>query len=83
MSKRASKSHVHRSGPAKIIPGLGPDLPELQQARALWMANRFDESLAAFDRAVQLCPNNLVALIDASRAFGRSAASAKPASTSA
>lgn len=26
-------------------PGLGSDLPELKQARALWQFNRFDESL--------------------------------------
>lgn len=49
---------------------LGPDLPELQHARALWQLNRFDEALAAFDRAARKCPNNALALIDASRAFG-------------
>ena len=52
------------------IPGLGTDLPELQKARALWQLNRFDESLEEFDRAVRRCPQNVVALIDASRAFG-------------
>src|SRR5262249_40322396 len=31
---------------------------------------QFDESLKLFDRAVQLCPQNVVALVDASRAFG-------------
>ena len=55
---------------APIIPGLGSDLPELQKARALWQLNRFDEALEEFDRGVRRCPQNLVALIDASRAFG-------------
>ncbi|MBI1839951.1 MAG: tetratricopeptide repeat protein, partial [Verrucomicrobia bacterium] len=52
------------------IQGLGSDLPELQKARALWQLNRFDEALEEFDRAVRRCPQNVVALIDASRAFG-------------
>ena len=55
---------------AQTIPGLGVDLPELQQARALWQANRFDESLALFEAAAERHPQNLVALIDASRALG-------------
>lgn len=49
---------------------LGTDLPELQQARALWQINRFDESLALFDKAVRKVPGNSLALTDASRAFG-------------
>ena len=53
-----------------IIPGLGVDLPELQQARALWIANRFEESLQLFETAVRQHPQNLVALVDASRALG-------------
>src|ERR1051325_6815008 len=53
-----------------IIPGLGVDLPELQQARALWMANRFDDALQLFEKAVRTHPQNLVALVDASRALG-------------
>jgi tetratricopeptide (TPR) repeat protein len=56
--------------PAQTIPGLGVDLPELQQARALWQANRFDEALALFETAAERHPQNLVALIDASRALG-------------
>ncbi|HVK59636.1 MAG TPA: sulfotransferase, partial [Candidatus Kapabacteria bacterium] len=52
------------------IPGLGVDLPELQQARGLWQANRFDEALALFESAADRHPQNLVALIDASRALG-------------
>lgn len=56
--------------PVQTVPGLGVDLPELRQARALWQANRFDESLALFEHAAQRHPQNLVALIDASRALG-------------
>jgi tetratricopeptide (TPR) repeat protein len=53
-----------------IIPGLGVDVPELQRARALWQANRFDEALQLFETAVRKYPQNLVALVDASRALG-------------
>src|SRR5215471_12698148 len=53
-----------------IIPGLGVDLPELQRARALWLANRFEEALQLFENAVRKHPQNLVALVDASRALG-------------
>lgn len=53
-----------------IIAGLGSDLPELQRARRLWQLNRFDEALEEFDAALRKHPQNLVALIDASRAFG-------------
>lgn len=53
-----------------MIPGLGVDLPELQKARALWIANRFEESLQLFEKAVRTHPQNLVALVDASRALG-------------
>ena len=54
----------------QVIPGLGVDLPELQKARALWIANRFEESLQLFEKAVRTHPQNLVALVDASRALG-------------
>ena len=53
-----------------IIPGLGADVPELRKARALWQLNRFDEALRAFEEAVAKYPQNIVALIDSSRAFG-------------
>jgi len=53
-----------------IIPGLGVDVSELQQARALWQINRFDDSLRLFETAVRKYPQNLVALVDASRALG-------------
>ncbi|MBX3733824.1 MAG: sulfotransferase [Verrucomicrobiae bacterium] len=57
-------------GAADIIPGLGSDLPGLQQARALWQANRFDEALELFEQTARRHPQNLVALIDGSRALG-------------
>ena len=53
-----------------VIPGLGADLPELRQARALWQLNRFDDSLRLFETAARKYPQNRVALIDGSRAFG-------------
>ena len=56
--------------PAGATSSVGTDLPELQKARALWVANRFDEALRLFDEAVRRAPQNLLALIDASRAFG-------------
>jgi hypothetical protein len=77
LSQRDDTMAAHRPKPKRLatkqppmIPGLGSDLPELQKARALWQLNRFDEALALFDAAVRRCPQNLVALIDASRAFG-------------
>ena len=62
------KSRAHTARP-NVTP-LGIDVPELQQARALWQLNRFDESLELFDKAVRKYPQNLLALVDASRAFG-------------
>ena len=64
-----------RAGPggaqaAFVIAGLGADVPELRQARALWQRNRFEESLQLFEAAVRKYPQNRVALIDASRALG-------------
>ena len=56
--------------PVQIIPGLGVDVSELQQARALWQLNRFDEAVDLFEKAVRKYPQNLVALVDASRALG-------------
>ncbi|HTD85081.1 MAG TPA: hypothetical protein VK850_00765, partial [Candidatus Binatia bacterium] len=53
-----------------VVTALGIDVPELQQARTLWQLNRFDESLQLFDKAVRKYPQNLLALVDASRAFG-------------
>ena len=52
------------------VTSLGIDVPELQQARALWQLNRFDESLDLFEKAVRKYPQNLLALVDASRALG-------------
>ena len=53
-----------------MIPGLGSDLPELRRARALWQANRFEEALHLFEEAARKHPQNLVALVDGSRALG-------------
>src|SRR5437667_8267581 len=58
-----------RKGP-NVIPGLGVDVPELRRARGLWQINRFDEALDLFETAVRKYPQNLVALVDASRALG-------------
>jgi tetratricopeptide (TPR) repeat protein len=60
----------HPAKPPVVLHGLGIDVPELQQARALWGLNRFDESLQLFEKAVRKFPQNLLALVDASRAFG-------------
>ena len=56
--------------PPTVIPGLGVDLPELQSARALWQRNRFDEAVGLFEQTARKYPQNLVALVDASRALG-------------
>src|SRR5258705_109870 len=53
-----------------IIPGLGADLPDLQKARALWQLNRFDDALRLFEETARRFPQNLVALVDGSRALG-------------
>ena len=53
-----------------VVPGVGSDLPELQRARALWQLNRFDDSLRLFEEAARNYPQNLVALVDGSRALG-------------
>jgi predicted Zn-dependent protease len=45
-------------------------VPELRHARALWQANRFDEALSLFEAAAKKYPQNLVALVDGSRALG-------------
>lgn len=57
-------------GKLGIVEGLGADVPELRRARALWQMNRFDEALAAFEAATRRYPQNLLALVDASRALG-------------
>jgi tetratricopeptide (TPR) repeat protein len=60
----------HGTQATPVIPGLGADVPELRQARALWQRNRFDESLSLFESAARKYPQNRVALIDGSRALG-------------
>lgn len=85
MAKRHHKSGFKRIAqpqkPPTIIEGLGVDLPELQRARALWGMNRFDEALELFEQAVRGHPQNLVALVDASRAFGARFAIARAEAT--
>ncbi len=46
------------------------DLPELQRARALWIANRFDEAVNLFIETVTRHPRNIPALVDTARALG-------------
>ena len=76
MAKHGNKHFRHPAlisqarRPPSVIPGLGVDVPELQQARGLWQHNHFDEALALFEKAVRKYPQNLVALVDASRALG-------------
>lgn len=74
MGKQRKPAKRETSPPARkppaIIPGLGVDLPELRQARALWMHHRFDDALELFEEAARRHPQNLVALIDGSRALG-------------
>jgi tetratricopeptide (TPR) repeat protein len=68
-SRLGAARPLGKGGPS-VIPGLGVDVPELQRARALWQVNRFDEALQLFETAVKKYPQNLVALVDASRALG-------------
>jgi tetratricopeptide (TPR) repeat protein len=46
------------------------DLPELQRARALWIANRFDAAVNLFVETVTRHPQNIPALVDTARALG-------------
>ena len=68
LARKPGQSHFG-SWKAPVIPGLGADLPELRQARAFWQLNRFDDSLRLFEEAARKYPQNLVALIDGSRAL--------------
>ena len=67
--KHSRTGAIATEGPRNIA-GLGMDVPELRQARGLWQINRFDEAIELFEKAVRKYPQNLVALIDASRALG-------------
>ncbi len=68
----ARRSWIMTIGKSKTvtIAGLGTDVPELRNARALWQMNRFEEALRLFEEAVRKYPQNLVALVDGSRALG-------------
>ena len=46
------------------------ELPELQRARGLWAANRFDEAVKLFTETAEKHPKNLATLVDAARALG-------------
>lgn len=46
------------------------DLPELQRARALWIANRFDAAVNLFVETAARYPQNIAALVDTARALG-------------
>lgn len=46
------------------------ELPELQRARALWIANRFDEAVDLFVQTAARHPQNVAALVDTARALG-------------
>lgn len=46
------------------------DLHERRQAQDLWAKDRIPESLRLFDRTARRHPNHVLAVIDASRAFG-------------
>jgi tetratricopeptide (TPR) repeat protein len=70
MPKHRTRGAALPQQKANVIQGLGVDVPELQRARALWQLNRFDEALEVFESAVRKYPQNLVALVDASRALG-------------
>ena len=56
-----------KAAPAREV---GADVPELRQARALWGMNRFDDSVRMFEAAARKYPQNVLALLDASRALG-------------
>lgn len=68
MSKRRGKPGWPRSAPAR------PEIRDtalLRQARHLWAQRRWDESLAAFEQALEQEPDSIRALVDAARAFGQ------------
>jgi len=46
------------------------ELPELQRARGLWVANRFDEAVKLFTETAAKHPDNMAALVDTARALG-------------
>jgi tetratricopeptide (TPR) repeat protein len=46
------------------------ELPELKRARALWIANRFDDAVDLFVETAAKHPQNVAALVDTARALG-------------
>jgi tetratricopeptide (TPR) repeat protein len=47
------------------------DLPELQRARALWIANHFDAAVDLFVETTSRHPDHIAALVDTARALGQ------------
>ncbi len=46
------------------------DLPELERARALWIANRYDAAVRLFVETADANPQNVLAAVDTARALG-------------
>ena len=46
------------------------DLPALERARALWVANRYDEAVRLFVETADANPQNVLAAVDTARALG-------------
>ena len=46
------------------------ELPDLKRARALWVANRFDDAVKLFTETATKNPDNVAALVDTARALG-------------
>jgi len=68
-SRQARLRGSTRRAPS-VIPGWEWMCRSCKRARSLWLAHRFEESVQLFEKAVQKYPQNLVALVDASRALG-------------
>lgn len=67
---KADKTKSVRDDKRGRLAGAPQDLPELQQARALWIQNRFPEALRLFEKAIRKDRHNPIALADAARAYG-------------
>lgn len=70
MARRRKKHSPNKRRTQRSAQAARRDTPELQQARALWAANRFPQALALFDKALRKTPDNPIALLDAARAYG-------------
>jgi len=76
MSKKKSREKQSRKAGGKKTAGQasgGPlfnDIPDLIKARGLWNQAQFDRALKLFKQVVKANPNNVIALVDAARAYG-------------